>query len=137
MNLAHVPVRASVANKVWSSKVQHSRVKGGPGNSESLKCVEIKEKTYTKTSLRLTLLSGASKPMACACRASKTHTHRTLTTDHLTAETPEVHVSITIGVIDTLGNTLQVGLVRIIRAVVARILRILPGLVVEVRALQV
>lgn len=75
--------------------------------------------------------------MACACRASKTHTHRTLTTDHLTAETPEVHVSITIGVIDTLRNTLQVGLVRIIRAVVARILRILPGLVVEVRALQV
>jgi len=137
VNLAHVPVRASVANKVWSSKVQHSRVKGGPGNSESLKCVEIKEKTYTKISLRLTLLSGASKPMACACRASKTHTHRTLTTDHLTAETPEVHVSITIGVIDTLGNTLQVGLVRIIRAVVARILRILPGLVVEVRALQV
>ena len=73
----------------------------------------------------------------CLQSIKNTHTHRTLTTDHLTAETPEVHVSISIGVIDTLRNTLQVGLVRIIRAVVARILRILPGLVVEVRALQV
>ena len=72
VKLAHMPFQASVANKVWSCKVPCSRVKRGPGNSDSKKCVESKIKTYTKGSLRRALLSGASKPKACACTASKT-----------------------------------------------------------------